>query len=153
MCDDQQPPSTSAPMTSALYVYKMSSGRYLLSIKELPEDRVATFDNAGGHLPAILMKLTPQDDKTVSEPLDIILAVVHSQMAADLREDWTEHLEPCHRDAAMKATDIKKAVKRKIGKTASQELLQSFRERILHRSGHATRLLLNPYGQCVTLRT
>jgi hypothetical protein len=154
MFDGQQQPSSPAqpPMTSTLHIYKAPSGRYIISTNELPETRIATFNNVGEYLPAILTKLTPQADKTVSEPLNIILATIHAQISADLQEGWTEHLEPCHKDSALKATDIRKAVTKKLGKTASKELLQPFQDRVCYQYGHATRLLVSPYGQCVTLR-
>ena len=145
MDGQQQCPTT-------LHIYKSPTGKYSLSTLESADSRIASFDNAGEHLPAILTQLNPQDDHTVSDPLDVILSAIHAQLSIDLNENWTKYLIPCHRDSAMKATVIKKAIERELGHSASKELLKPFQERVLAKSGHATRILLNPHGQSVKLR-
>ena len=107
MCDEQQQPAQ-PPTASTLHVYKAPTGRYLLTTMESQEAMIASFNNVGGHLPAIITKLSLQDDQTVSEPLDAILAAIHSQLSVCLKEERTGLLVPCHKDFAMKATDMKR---------------------------------------------
>ena len=147
MCDAQQPLAM-----AALHVYKTPSGTYILSTERKEGAKIATFTNAGLHLPIILTKLTLLEDNTVAEPLDIILAIIHAELANDLQESWTRYLTPCHRDSASNATHIKKTLKRSFGEEDSEKILSPFRERIRSRRGQATRLLLNPHGQTVALR-
>ena len=118
MDGQQQHPTT-------LHVYKSPSGRYSLSTLESADNMIASFNNAGEHLPAILTKLNPLDDHTVSEPLYVILSAIHAQLSIDLNETWTTYLIPCHRDSAMKATVIKKAIKRELGENASNGALDT----------------------------
>ena len=148
MCGPQQP----VTMTS-LHVYKTPSGTYALNTEDMECTKIATFIDAGQHLPTVLTSLTLLEDNTISEPLDIILATIHAQLAADLQEKWSEFLTPCHKDSASNATQIKKTLKTKLGKIESKQVLSPFRERILSRRGQATRLFVNPRGQTVALRT
>ena len=148
MCDVLQ----SSAMTS-LEVFKTQSGKYALSTEEMEGTKITTFTDAGPHLPIVLTKLTLMEDNTVAEPLDIILATIHAELAKGLQETWTRYLTPCHRDSASNATHIKKTLKRRLGKVDSKNILNPFRERILSRCGLATRLLVNPHGQTVALRT
>lgn len=147
MCDMQQ----SSTMAS-LEVFKTSSGKYALSTEEMEGTKIATFTDAGPHLPTVLTKLTLMDDNTVAEPLDVILATIHAELATELQETWTRYLTPCHRDSASNATHIKKTLKKRLGKVDATNILNPFRERILTRCGQATRLLVNPHGQTVALR-
>ena len=125
---------------------------YVSIAHDLRIAQIATFTNAGPHLPIVLTKLTLMEDNTVAEPLDIILAIIHAELATELHETWTRYLTPCHRDSASNATHIKKTLKRRLGKVDSKQIMNPFRERILSRRGHATRVLVNPYGQTVALR-
>ena len=147
MCDMQQ----SSAMAS-IKVFKAASGKYALSIEEMEGTKIATFIDAGLHLPIILTKLTLTEDNTIAEPLDVILAAIHAELATELQETWTRYLTPCHRDSASNATQIKKTLKKRLGKVDSKKILSPFRERILLRCGQATRLLVNPHGQTVALR-
>ena len=146
MCDLQQ----SLEMAS-LKVFKTASGKYALT-EEIEGTKIATFTNAGPHLPTILTKLTLTEGNTVAEPLDVILATIHAELATELQETWTQYLTPCHRDSASNATHIKKTLKKRLGKIDTKKILSPFRERILSRCGQATRLLVNPHGQTVALR-
>lgn len=147
MCDAQQ-----FSAMASLEVFKTASGKYALSVEEMEGIKIATFTNAGPHLPIVLTKLTLMEDNTVAEPLDIILAIIHAELATELHETWTRYLTPCHRDSASNATHIKKTLKIRLGKVDSKQIMNPFRERILRRRGHATRVLVNPYGQTVALR-
>ena len=147
MCDVLQ----SSAMTS-LEVFETASGKYALRTEEMEGTKIATFTDAGTYLPIVLTKLTLMEDNTISEPLDIILATIHAELAKGLQETWTRYPTPCHRDSASNATHIKKTLKRRLGKVDSKQIMNPFRERILSRRGHATRVLVNPYGQTVALR-
>ena len=137
---------------ASLQVFKTASCKYALSTEEMEGTKIATFTNAGPHLPTILTKLTLTEDNTVAEPLDVILATIHAELATELEETWTQYLTPCHRDSASNSSHIKKTLKKRLGKIDSKKILSPFRERILSRCGQATRLLVNPHGQTVALR-
>ena len=149
MCESQQP----CPM-APLHVYKSLSGRYALSTEETEGDKIATFTDAGQHLPRVLTQLTLTEKDTVVEPLDTILAIIYAQLATRLQEEeWVRYITPCHRDSATVATQVKKALRARLGKGGSKRVLHPFRERILSKRGHATRLLVNPQGQTLALRS
>ena len=95
MCDAQQ-----FSAMASLEVFKTASGKCALSVEEMEGIRIATFTNVGPHLPIVLTKLTLMEDTTVAEPLDIILAIIHAELATELQETWTRYLTPCHRDSA-----------------------------------------------------
>ena len=137
---------------ASLKVFKTASGKYALSTEDMEGTKIATFTNAGPHLPTSLTKPTLTEDNTVAEPLDVILATIHAELATELQETWTQYLTPCHRNSASNATHIKKALKKRVGKIDSKKILNPFQERILSRCGQATRLLVNPHGQTVALR-
>ena len=147
MCDMQQ-----CSAMASLNVFKTASGKYALSTEEMEGAKIAKFTDAGPHLPIMLTKLTLMEDNTVAEPLDVILATIHAELATELQETWTQYLTPCHRDSASNATHIKKTLKKRLGKTDSKKILSPFRERILLRCGQATRLLVNTHGQALALR-
>ena len=100
MCGPQQP----VTMTS-LHVYKTPSGTYALSTEDMEGTKIATFIDAGQHLPIVLTNLTLLEDNTISEPLDIILATIHAQLAADLQENG--------RNSSPHATKIQHRMQRK----------------------------------------
>ena len=81
MCGPQQP----VTMTS-LHVYKTPSGTYALNTEDIECTKIDTFIDAGQRLPTVLTSLTLLEDNTISEPLDIILATIHAQLAAHLQE-------------------------------------------------------------------
>ena len=90
MCGPQQP----VAMTP-LHVYKTPSGTYALNTEDMECTKIATFNDAGQHLPTVLTSLTLLEDNTISEPLDIILATIHAQLATHLQE-MVEVPHPCH---------------------------------------------------------
>ena len=139
-------------MSDHLYIYKAESGRYRITAEDMDEHRVAVFSGAGDRVASILSNLTIAHDGTVSDALNTILLAIHGELANNLNEEWTKHLIPCERASAMKATRIKKDLKRQLGKDAAREVMGSLNERVLYHNGTAARLLLSPYGQCVKIR-
>ena len=107
MCDMQQ-----CSAMASLNVFKTASGKYALSTEEMEGAKIAKFTDAGPHLPIMLTKLTLMEDNTVAEPLDVILATIHAELATELQETWTQYLTPCHRDSASNATHIKKTLEK-----------------------------------------
>ena len=103
-----------------LHVYKSPSGRYKLATEEAEGRQIASFANAGQHLPNVLTKLMLMEDGTVADPLNGILDVIYEHLSTDLQEEWTQYITPCHRDSASNATQIKKTLKTKLGESRAQ---------------------------------
>jgi hypothetical protein len=78
----------------------------------------------------------------------------HLALVAAIDPAWSELLQTCPREAADRATDIRRTLKRQIGKWQAGALLSCYREAILRvASGGCQRLFVDSAGETMRLAT